>query len=353
MSKPIVTAIIDTYNHERFIEEAVMSVLGQDFPRADTEILVIDDGSTDRTPEILRKFEPHVRVLRKENGGQASAFNASIPEAQGEFIALLDGDDWWPTNKLSRVMETFSREPELGAVGHGESVVYSDGRQLLHVLHESHRFRANNLSGARLYRLFKSCFGTSRTTAKKDLLLRVLPVPEALTVEADEYLSAMFSVLSDVRVLPEALVYYRLHDANGFQLQINDPSRTRRKQMVLHALAGELRKDLRELNVDNDVIHAIVDIVQAEADQVRLALGDGWSWETVRTEWTTYDVMCADASPAHRWFKKASLALALAVPPKDYYDFRRWLSTSDFYLTLRAHLLPMPEPRHVLKSWRQ
>jgi glycosyltransferase involved in cell wall biosynthesis len=94
MGKPLVTVLIDTYNHERFIEEAIVSVLAQDFPASDTEILVVDDGSTDRTPDIVRKFEPRVRLLRKENGGQASAFNAGIPEATGEIVAFLDGDDW-------------------------------------------------------------------------------------------------------------------------------------------------------------------------------------------------------------------------------------------------------------------
>ncbi|MGB6978474.1 MAG: glycosyltransferase, partial [Candidatus Acidiferrales bacterium] len=60
-----VTVLVDTYNHERFIEEALVSVLEQDFPADDTEILVVDDGSTDRTPEIVRKFAPRVRLIRK------------------------------------------------------------------------------------------------------------------------------------------------------------------------------------------------------------------------------------------------------------------------------------------------
>ncbi|MGA6957802.1 MAG: glycosyltransferase family A protein, partial [Candidatus Acidiferrales bacterium] len=98
--KPAVTVLIDTYNHERFIEEAIVSVLEQDFPQSDMEVLVVDDGSTDRTPEIVAKFEPRVRLIRKANGGQASAFNAGIPQACGEIVSFLDGDDWWARNKL-------------------------------------------------------------------------------------------------------------------------------------------------------------------------------------------------------------------------------------------------------------
>src|ERR1700745_3162605 len=105
MGIPAATILIDTYNHERFIEEAIVSALEQDFPRAETDILVVDDGSTARTPEIFRKFQPHWRLLQKTNGGQASAFNTGIPEARGEVVALLDGDDWWAKKKLSIVMD--------------------------------------------------------------------------------------------------------------------------------------------------------------------------------------------------------------------------------------------------------
>src|SRR6516165_9504076 len=105
MARPHISVLIDTYNQQHYIEQAVVSVLEQDFPPEETEILVVDDGSTDRTPEIVRKFEPRVRLLRKSNGGQASAFNAAIPETSGALVAFLDGDDWWTKDKLSAVAE--------------------------------------------------------------------------------------------------------------------------------------------------------------------------------------------------------------------------------------------------------
>src|SRR5258705_12191269 len=105
--KPLVSVLVDTYNQERYIEQAIVSVLEQDFPPDDYEIVVVDDGSTDGTREIVRKFEPRVRLLRKDNGGQASAFNAAVPELRGEIIAFLDGDDWFAPAKLSAVMKEF------------------------------------------------------------------------------------------------------------------------------------------------------------------------------------------------------------------------------------------------------
>src|SRR5437879_8981455 len=112
MSSPLVTVLIDTYNHERFIEQAIVSALEQDFPTSEREILVVDDGSTDNTPALVRKFGPQVRYLRKANGGQASAFNVGIPEARGEIVAFLDGDDWWAKHKLSTVLEVVSENHE-------------------------------------------------------------------------------------------------------------------------------------------------------------------------------------------------------------------------------------------------
>ena len=67
MMKRTVTVLVDTYNHERFIEEAIVSVLEQDFSPAEMEIIVVDDGSTDRTPEIVHKFAPRVRLLHRTN----------------------------------------------------------------------------------------------------------------------------------------------------------------------------------------------------------------------------------------------------------------------------------------------
>ena len=94
--KPAVSILIDTYNHERFIEEAVLSILEQDFPSAEMEILVIDDGSTDQTPEIVRKFGSRVRYIAQiEWRASVCVLTLGIPEAKGEIVAFLDGDDWW------------------------------------------------------------------------------------------------------------------------------------------------------------------------------------------------------------------------------------------------------------------
>jgi len=92
--KPLVTALIDTFNHEKYAEQALVSVLEQGLSPEELEIVVVDDGSTDKTPSIIQKFVPRLKHVRKKNGGQAAAFNARFAEAHGEIVAILDGDDW-------------------------------------------------------------------------------------------------------------------------------------------------------------------------------------------------------------------------------------------------------------------
>src|ERR1700736_2043168 len=214
MLKPTVTVLIDTFNHERFIDEAIVSVLEQDFPRAEMEILVVDDGSTDRTPETVRKFDPHVRLLRKSNGGQASAFNAGIPEARGEIVAFLDGDDWWAPGKLTAVAEAFATDPGIGLVGHGVTEVYPDGRQRTEVPREICRFRIASIEEAKMFRMSRGFLGTSRMAYRREILRRIGGVPEVLKFEADEYLFTLAGLFSDVMILRESFTFYRLHDNN-------------------------------------------------------------------------------------------------------------------------------------------
>src|ERR1700744_6122202 len=100
MTRPRVTALIDTYNHEQYISQTVQSVLDQDFSPEELEIVVVDDGSTDGTASIVESFAPRVKLIRKKNGGQASAFNTGFAASTGEIVAILDGDDWWAKGKL-------------------------------------------------------------------------------------------------------------------------------------------------------------------------------------------------------------------------------------------------------------
>src|SRR5258707_4727552 len=171
MTTPFVSVLIDTYNHERFIEQAIVSALEQDFPASEREILVVDDGSTDRTPEIVRKFASQVRLLRKKNGGQASAFNAGISECKGEIIAFLDSDDWWERRKLSTVAAEFETHPTIGTIGHGIIEVDERGEQLAVVTpKKTWESRLRDLQQGSDFLTLRAFLGTSRLSMRTDIL---------------------------------------------------------------------------------------------------------------------------------------------------------------------------------------
>lgn len=352
MTGPFVSVLIDTYNHERFIEAAIRSVLEQDFPAADREVIVVDDGSTDRTPELVAKFTPQVRHLRKANGGQASAFNAGIPECRGEIIAFLDGDDWWAPGKLRRVVDMLAAEPSVGLVGHGITEVYADGRQQVVQPDATLRLRADSLPNARLFRLRKCFLGTSRMTIRKTALSQILPVPESLCIEADEFLFTLAAVIADVLILTESLTFYRLHSANLYQAPGFDKKSVRQKCEILSSLAVHLTQALHIKGIPDEITGTITEEIRAESEQLRLALEFGWPWETVQTELCIFRIQHEKASLAQRVFKFVSLVPAFALPSRWYYSARRKLAANSLYLRARAKWLPPPRLEVVQSSWK-
>lgn len=346
------TVLVDTYNHERFIEEAVVSVLEQVFPARDMEILVVDDGSSDRTPDIVRKFAPRVRLLQKANGGQASAFNAGIAEARGEIVAFLDGDDWWARNKLERVAEAMAADPEVGVVGHGIIIVHRDGRRQVEILREGFRFRANTIEGAKLFRRRKSQVGTSRMTIRRELLRQIGTVPEAIRIQADEYIFTLAAALAGAKILPDALTYYRMHGGNRFQISTNNGTTLRNKQEALAELARELSRSLTERGISSDTTKTITEVIVAEADQARLLADGGWPWELVRAEMKIYDVVYEDVSRLRRALKIAGLLPSLFMPPRTYYKMRRFLDQCGVYNRFLRRWLPFSHAAHVGQSPR-
>jgi glycosyltransferase involved in cell wall biosynthesis len=351
MATPFVSVLIDTYNHERFIEQAVLSVLEQDFPRSDREVIVVDDGSTDRTPEILGKFEPQIRIIRKRNGGQASAFNAGIPECRGKIVAFLDGDDWWAPNKLRRVTECMNGDRSVGLIGHGITIVHRDGREQTEMLREGFRFRADNISGVRLLQSRGAFLGTSRLAVRADLLERVGPVPEEIRIQADEFLSTVASLIADVCILPEALTFYRLHEDNRFQLAKSDLNKIQQKQRSLAMLARALSHRLEALGAMREVRRSIVELAQANADQLRFAIYGGRPWHTFKAEWTIYRASHPDARISHRTFKLLTLLGAFIITSRGYYNLQRAMADSAVYRRIRERWFPAPQMRHIEKIW--
>ena len=111
MAPPLISCIVPVFNAERFIADALDSILAQSY--RPIEVVVIDDGSTDKTPEVVTAYGDRLRYFRQAHSGAPQARNFGLGLAQGEFIAFLDADDLWHPEKLARQMARFEARPEL------------------------------------------------------------------------------------------------------------------------------------------------------------------------------------------------------------------------------------------------
>ncbi len=110
----LVSAIIPAFNAERYLADAIESVLAQ--THEPIECIVVDDGSTDGTADVVRRFVPRVRLIQQANAGMAGARNRGAAAATGEYLAFLDSDDRWLPNRVAAQITALARAPDAGAV---------------------------------------------------------------------------------------------------------------------------------------------------------------------------------------------------------------------------------------------
>lgn len=323
--KPRLTVLIDTYNHEHFIEQAVLSAVDQDFPTEDFEIVVIDDGSTDKTAEIVAKFAPRVKLLRKRNGGQASAFNAGFSEAQGEIIALLDGDDWWLPGKLVGISKAFEDEPEVAAVSHG---YYRCSEQ-----HGSREkvgpaapkyFELATPDAARESVNAWDFFLPSSLTVRRTVFERVVPIPEVLVFSADSPIAAA-SMAMRTLVIPEVLSCYRIHAGNLYGLASDNAVKMLSRHEMDEKVYAVLQPMLLKLGVAPDCVDALLDPLWIRSSRFRLATYGGSPLQTLRTELRSFKYDVNKPSAGYCLYKYVLMAAAaLLLPPRRFYAARDW-----------------------------
>lgn len=204
--KPLVSVVIATYNMANYLPLAVRSVLGQTYKNL--EVLIVDDGSTDNTQEVVQPLlnDPRVNYIVQENKGQAAAKNRGVHESSGEYIAFLDADDMWASEKLDLQIPFFSQSRTLGIVYAKLIYIDENNRELLETPDNYMLFRGR-VSGPLFIRNFIR-FGT--TVVRRECFDRLGGFNEHLRMGIDYDLWLRFSTQYEFDYIDQPLLYYRV-----------------------------------------------------------------------------------------------------------------------------------------------
>jgi glycosyltransferase involved in cell wall biosynthesis len=212
----LISVIMANFNGDRYISDAIKSVIAQEF--TDFEFIIIDDGSTDRSREIIEKYHRLYKgkikpIYQAKNQGQGGCFNIAIREAKGKIISFLDSDDLWFPNKLNQVQKAFDSGCKLALHQHNLFIM-RNGK------FTKQKFKDTLISGdyysdTRKSKILPLFSPTSGLSFDRNILTKVLPIPTGFTTCADGYLTRTSFCYGDVAVNNECLGAYRVHKGNN------------------------------------------------------------------------------------------------------------------------------------------
>jgi glycosyltransferase involved in cell wall biosynthesis len=215
-----VSIVINNYNYARFLGEAIRSALEQSVPAL--EVIVVDDGSTDHSREVIESFGDRIVAIFQNNGGQAAAFNSGIMAAKGEWVWLLDADDSLKADALETAISLL--EPGISRIAMGMELIDKEGNSLCKQVPNNGRSFKGTLRDALLKEGELPSTPTSGNIFLRDALLAALPVPEEkYRICADAYLFVMCGRHGMVKQNPAIVANYRIHGANHYFSQNRDP----------------------------------------------------------------------------------------------------------------------------------
>ena len=219
VKQPLVSVIINNYNYGQFLREAIESALNQTYER--TETIVVDDGSTDNSREIIAGYGDRIIPVLKANGGQNSAFEAGFAASSGSIVCFLDADDTFLPTKVRRIVEEFEHHPNVGSCFHALQAVDETSEELPWpdmVLAGEYDFRRGIKEGT--MPLINTA--SSGLCFQRSLLERMLPVPKPISLNSDMYIKYTAVALSPTFYLNERLTLQRIHSHNWYTFTAND-----------------------------------------------------------------------------------------------------------------------------------
>ena len=205
MARPLVSVVIPTFNCAKYLSESVGSAVGQTF--AEKEIIVVDDGSTDNTKEVLAPFRDRIIYMYQDNCGASSARNRGVGHSRGKYVAFLDADDIWLPEKLKKQVDFFERQPK------NVKLTYTDWKFFFDPpdWNTSRTLKISAYEGEVTRQLFCHDFiPTPTVMIEKDFLTSLGPFDSGFTVAEDYDMWLRASTACEFRFLPEVLTAVRM-----------------------------------------------------------------------------------------------------------------------------------------------
>ncbi len=232
---PLVSILINNYNYGQFLEEAINSAINQTYENI--EVIVVDDGSTDNSREIIANYGNKIISILKENGGQASAFNAGFANSQGDIICFLDADDVFISSKVAEMVDIFEQYKYIGWYFHTYKLVDTDlkmlNKQIKNIGNSKIYDIRNDLKRGKLNgKLPLAGIVTSVLCYKRSLLEKILPMPEIIRITSDDYLKFVAFTLSPGYCSQKSLTWQRIHDNNLYTLR-QDKQKLRAEVIIM------------------------------------------------------------------------------------------------------------------------
>jgi glycosyltransferase involved in cell wall biosynthesis len=331
MARPTFSVVIDSYNHGRFVAQAIDSVLAQDVPADEVELIVVDDGSTDDTCEVVRRYGDKVRLIVQKNAGQAAAFATGFAAGRGEIFALLDSDDYWAPNKLSEVAAAM-RDPSVGIVQHCARDVDVAGRPLPNPMPDWPPVsRLEDLLDGRFINAANSSISLRRSTLDK-----LLPVPPGFFYLHDDYLLKHGLLHTNIANISKELGFHRVHGANFGVTSLSDPVRIERRLKEEREFRAGFEAKLRERGLAFTPRSDAIQRLELARWEI---IGDVHRGRRGAAASKLWDLMRERGTTGLGFFRTSTLLIALASPAlylrlHAAYARRHWMAR------LRRRLLP-------------
>jgi glycosyltransferase involved in cell wall biosynthesis len=229
---PLVSVIVNNFNYERYVGQAIESALGQTYPHV--EVIVVDDGSQDASRTVIEGFGDRVIALLKENGGQGSAFNVGFARSAGAIVVFLDSDDYLFPEAVQRVVDEY--DPAFAKTQFRLTVVDADNRPHGEYPPPDIPLHRGDVVPILLERGYYATAVASGNAYSRWALERVLPVPEdEFRYGADGYVNAVVPFQGPVHAIDATLAAYRAHGGN------------------FSVMAGEIRVELFHYTITHEL----------------------------------------------------------------------------------------------------